>query len=389
MQRRLRVDLGQQTSTKKEENILDRKRTRWAARNKDRPNENPFVAAIKPELDQYGEQGESSEQLRVRLENLEFGNFPGYFKYRNKSAGEQKDGSKTSSTNPSYEADKDVEPSQSDSNQNGASTSIDSGLSDERLQHFDERWFAGKEVLDIGCNRGHITYAVACLFRPKFIIGIDIDEKIVSMANRDLHLHLEDRIVDRSRDVRRERAAAQRLKTHESKDDHEICFVEDPDHFPLSCYINSGPLISIPQGDLANTRFPMNILFLEHNYVLSRDELVDKQKPYFDTIVCLSVTKWIHLNYRDEGLKRFFRRIFRHLRDGGLLVLEAQPFDNYSRRKRQSDRLKSNFYSIRFKPDEFDEYLMSKEVGFKEIIYNSITDHKCTGFKRPIKVYLK
>jgi len=37
-----------------------------------------------------------------------------------------------------------------------------------------------------------------------------------------------------------------------------------------------------------------------------------------------SITKWVHLNNGDAGLKRFFRRIFRQLRPGGRLLLEPQ-----------------------------------------------------------------
>lgn len=69
------------------------------------------------------------------------------------------------------------------------------------------------------------------------------------------------------------------------------------------------------------------------NYVLDRDELVDAQRPEYDVVLCLSLTKWVHLNWGDEGLKRMFRRIYRHLRPGGILVLEPQPWSSYCRRK--------------------------------------------------------
>lgn len=69
------------------------------------------------------------------------------------------------------------------------------------------------------------------------------------------------------------------------------------------------------------------------NYVLDRDELVDAQKPEYDVVLCFSLTKWVHLNWGDEGLKRMFRRIYRHLRPGGILVLEPQPWSSYCKRK--------------------------------------------------------
>jgi hypothetical protein len=42
-----------------------------------------------------------------------------------------------------------------------------------------------------------------------------------------------------------------------------------------------------------------------------------------------SVSKWIHLNGGDAGLKRFFDRVRGALVPGGTFVFEAQPRDSY------------------------------------------------------------
>lgn len=385
--RRTRIDLGQKTSAKEETN-LNRKRKRWAERNKDKdPEENPFLQAIKPDQENFGYEDEQGEKLIWRLSNLEFGNFPGYYNYRNKASVVGKGEVVDNTESTEDERSRSEQDNNEEQRQTPESQPLESGLSDERLKFFQPQWFEAREVLDIGCNRGHITYAIARLFRPKSIVGIDIDVKMINMANKDLHLHLDDGIIREAREDLREQAAKHRL-------------AENSGMFPISSYIMDGPLSCNDRKSAQPTdgtadhhesanKFPNNIAFVEHNYVLSRDELVDKQKPHFDTIVCLSVTKWIHLNYCDAGLKRFFKRIYRHLRPGGLLILESQPFDNYGRRKKLSDRLRANFYSIQFHPEQFDNYLLSEEVGFKSIVYQSVTDHQCVGFKRPLKVFSK
>jgi len=61
---------------------------------------------------------------------------------------------------------------------------------------------------------------------------------------------------------------------------------------------------------------------------------LEQQREEYDVILGLCITKWIHLHYGDVGLKRTFRRMYKQLRPGGLLVLEMQPWKSYRKKKK-------------------------------------------------------
>lgn len=156
-------------------------------------------------------------------------------------------------------------------------------------------------MLDIGCNAGHVTLCVARDFSPRQIVGIDIDPKLIALARKN-------------------------IKTYSNSH-------PDQRHFPMSMPLMYGSIPSTSNAAMS-TRFPDNISFVQGNYVPESDELLQLVEPEYDLILCLSVTKWIHLNWRDAGLKRFFQRIYRHLRPGGKLILEAQGWASYNKRKK-------------------------------------------------------
>ena len=45
-------------------------------------------------------------------------------------------------------------------------------------------WFQNRKVLDIGCNEGVVTLALAARFGTAQIIGVDIDEYLIKEACR-------------------------------------------------------------------------------------------------------------------------------------------------------------------------------------------------------------
>lgn len=154
---------------------------------------------------------------------------------------------------------------------------------DIRLDVFETQamLFQGKAILDIGCNSGFITLEIAKRFKVQHITGIDIDRSLINQVNK-----------------------------------------------------YTTKLKKTSTGEKSRNEFPFNVSFIHANYVLRDDVLLEIERPQFDVILCLSVTKWIQLNFGDAGLKQVFRRMFLQLQAGGKLILEAQPFDNYGRRKK-------------------------------------------------------
>ncbi|XP_055372866.1 7SK snRNA methylphosphate capping enzyme bin3 [Condylostylus longicornis] len=398
---------------------------------------------------------------------------------------------------------------------------------DIRLQVFQRNadLFVNKDVLDIGCNVGHMTIAVAKKLSPKSILGIDIDPKLISRARRNISLYvripkeddeslktpgnnsnafsisvpvaaedvknaLEQKLDALSfKEVFKKRleelqksSAENNKKISKSKLKRKIYFeikrknkiIQSQKYaeqrridgssleiFPISFPICYGAIPSLEQArlvlhnsPLTNTvenygsnstgssggggninlnvgisssgtnnhsnnsanatparslgaggttgagssitviksirnNFPKNVFFRQCNYVLNDENSVNNEQQQYDLILCLSVTKWIHLNFGDNGLKLAFKRMFNQLRPGGKLILEAQNWASYKKKKNLTETIYKNYNSIEFFPNKFHEYLLSNEVGFSHSYTLGVPRHMSKGFCRPIQLYAK
>lgn len=227
---------------------------------------------------------------------------------------------------------------------------------DSRTNAFKLEWFEGKKVLDIGCNVGHLTLFVARDFKPLMILGLDIDGRLISAARKNIRHYL---------------------------------IQDDQNKYPNSCKLSYGPLAAPVRQEARHTVFPHNVTFAQGSYVLESDELLELQKPEYDLILCMSLTKWIHLNWGDAGLKRSFKRMYRQLKPGGKLIFEPQSWSSYKKRKGLTETIYNNFCNIKLKPENFADYLTSPEVGFSKYEIIGVPVNKSKGFQRPIYLFCK
>jgi len=202
-----------------------------------------------------------------------------------------------------------------------------SGDSDRRLMAVSRRigadCFEGKDVLDIGCNRGSISLAVARHFGARRVVGVDVDEQLVEAAS----------------------SAAKSSASGE-------CEVE----FRAEDFLTS----PLRRG-------------------------TSSEPERFDVIMCLSVTKWVHYALGDAGVQKLFRRVWRRLQPGGLFVLEPQEWRSYKKKQYLTPEIRETVRGIEMRPEAFDEYLLS--IGFEHEDTIPAPSFGPAGFRRSIRLF--
>lgn len=123
---------------------------------------------------------------------------------------------------------------------------------DTRLTAFAQRkkLFMQKDILDIGCNIGHITLSIARDFGARSVTGIDIDRTLINIARKNVKHYVN---------------YVQSPAPNEDNDQQD----SDANFFPMSMPINYGP-VDIP-GFTKNKHhkgFPYNVTFVQVMYII-------------------------------------------------------------------------------------------------------------------------
>ncbi|KAH0889195.1 hypothetical protein HID58_051624 [Brassica napus] len=230
---------------------------------------------------------------------------------------------------------------------------------DPRLKVMKKEWFQGKDCLDIGCNSGVMTIHIAKKFGCRSILGVDIDSSLIEVARWRLRSF-----------VRTQTSAKPgEKKTHSGGADGS-----EEQSIPLS------------NGSNAETKDLFQVVsFQKENFLHTRN--LDENR--YDTILCLSVTKWVHLNWGDDGLITLFSKIWRLLNPGGIFVMEPQPWKSYEKNRRVSETTAMNYRNIVLRPEHFQNILLDK-IGFRTVEdLTSSLSGVSKGFDRQVLAFQK
>ncbi len=220
-----------------------------------------------------------------------------------------------------------------------ATTAAGPSKRDARLAVLQADWFADKEYLDVGTNTGKCAWEIYQAFKPRRMVGVDIDAALIATAQEKLAWA-----------SRRDGIA------------HEATVA-------FQCEDFVGREL---KGATQET---------------TEQDKKEKEERY-DVITCLSVTKHIHLQGGDVALRRLLRNIYALLRPGGRFILEPQPWRTYRKRKHASPESLANYLTLQLRPP-FKDLLLSDEVGFASVHDLGVPPEAPPGFQRPLFCFTK
>ncbi|KAG0372410.1 hypothetical protein BGX24_000276 [Mortierella sp. AD032] len=259
---------------------------------------------------------------------------------------------------------------------------------DLRLEFLDPTWFRGKRVLDIGCNSALLTVFIALHYKPNKIQGVDIDASLIGKAQKFVLKTFSQLSTDAyTQTMSGSSTAAQDTSSNMIED------VPYEEYFPKAMQKIHGTLPIPKRTDRTEHLFPHNIELLVGDWVTEPEDVNDvkrdrPQPEQWDVIIGFSLTKWIHLHHGDEGLKKFFHKVYRNLSPGGVFLVEPQDYATYAKRSKITPEMKKTYGGLKFRPEEFRDYLVN-EVGFRESQHLGQSDGRAKNFNRDIFFFRK
>lgn len=158
--------------------------------------------------------------------------------------------------------------------------------------------FVNKQVLDIGCGVGLISFHIAALCGASHVVALDLDLELILLNLKQLRKFKHDGI----------------LRAQPEGEDYPSLLVRR--NGPVRCTNKPWNIPRHFSPDTFESKFPFNIEFRCGDVLTSYLEV-----DTFDVVVCLKVVKLVKI----ESLRD---RITRILKPGGLLVTDSNELGN-------------------------------------------------------------
>ncbi|WFD19877.1 hypothetical protein MCAP1_002117 [Malassezia caprae] len=202
-----------------------------------------------------------------------------------------------------------------------------------------------ERVLDIGCNAAKPLLELCQLLpnAPTYVLGVDIDVELVAQAR-----------------------AALRQAWCERQPRAQETTVAAMQYFP-ACF--SGLLDPLPLAPPGTDTLPARVQFVQGDW-----PRMDADPVGFDLILCLAVSKWIHLNQGDDGLFLCLSQMASQLRPGGLVAMEIQPWQSYEQARSLSKELRASHAQLRIQPDDI-EWVLDTRTMYTGPLSVDVTRH--------------
>ncbi|KAF9956621.1 hypothetical protein BGZ72_002632 [Mortierella alpina] len=255
---------------------------------------------------------------------------------------------------------------------------------DLRLEFLEPSWFRGKRVLDIGCNAALLAVFIALHYKPCKIQGVDIDPSLIVKAEKFV----------RQTYSQISPQAYKQVSTSSEREQNQDKALEPQEvpytaYFPKAMQLMHGWLPIPRKTEQTQTLFPHNIEFRVADWVTEAASKEEGDLEQWDVIIGFSLTKWIHLHHGDDGIKRFFRDVYKNLAPGGLFLVEPQAYSTYNRRCKILPKMKEHYKAMTLMPEHFRDYLLSDEVGFREGVLLGHSEGNAKNFNRDIYSFRK
>ena len=179
----------------------------------------------------------------------------------------------------------------------GAAPADPAQSGDPRLQLLQRSWFEGRSVLDIGCNSGVITFAMAEKFAPRSILGVDIDGHLISRAQGRLARLRQAAVMTAGA-----AAAVAGAASADAASAAAAAAATSPTGFPYNIEFRAENFVARKHRRKQGKAAAKAAAAAADNGAVasaSRGGGDGGGPVVYDVILCLSVTKWIHLNWGD------------------------------------------------------------------------------------------